>query len=52
LQVADFIRGPIVEVLIAAIVGARAVMIETDDTQEGAWFELTTACGPASLIGA
>jgi hypothetical protein len=33
-------------------VGARTVMIESDDTQEGAWFERIQACGLASLVRA
>ena len=50
LQVADFSRASMAEVLITAIVGARAVMIETNATQEAAWLALIRSCGPATLV--
>jgi hypothetical protein len=52
LQVADFSRASMAVILITAIVGARAVMIETAPAQEAVWLVLVRSCGPASLVHA
>jgi hypothetical protein len=48
----EITREAMAVILITAIVGARAVMIETDAAQEGAWLELVRSCSPASLVHA
>jgi hypothetical protein len=46
----EITREAMVVILITAIAGARAVMIETNATQEAAWLALIRSCGPATLV--